>query len=46
MKNKYEKHVFICTNHRDASNKKSCGEIGVPLRAELKKKDNRKKIKP
>ncbi len=44
MKNKYEKHLFVCTNHRDASNKKSCGEIGIPLRAELKKKIIEKKL--
>ena len=28
----YKKHVFVCENIRDSSNKKSCGKIGVSIR--------------
>ncbi len=37
MKNKYRKHVFVCTNKRNPSIKQSCGQIGTPLRIELKR---------
>ena len=37
LKNLYKKHVFICVNKREDSNKKSCGEDGVLLRENLKK---------
>ena len=33
----YKKHVFVCENKRDASNKKSCGEIGSQIRIKLKR---------
>ena len=36
MKNKYKKHVFICTNRRENTNKKSCGHIGADLKIKLK----------
>ncbi len=38
MKKIYSKHVFVCENVRDLSNKKSCGEIGSEIRTQLKKK--------
>ena len=38
MKKIYSKHVFVCENVRDLSNKKSCGEIGSEIRMQLKKK--------
>ena len=36
---KYDKHIFICINKRahDSDNKKSCGDIGLLIRNELKK---------
>tara|TARA_Y100000588_G_C13863126_1_gene757092 strand:+ start:503 stop:781 length:279 start_codon:yes stop_codon:yes gene_type:complete len=37
MNDKYIKHVFVCTNHREESNTKSCGSIGSPLKIKLKK---------
>ena len=37
MDNKYKKHVFVCTNHRENPNRKSCGHIGSSLKIELKK---------
>ena len=45
MDNGYKKHVFICTNHRDDINKKSCGNIGSALKIDLKTKIVQKKIK-
>ena len=36
MKNLYKKHVFVCVNNRDLSNKKSCGVIGTEIRIKLK----------
>ena len=36
MKNLYKKHVFVCVNNRDSSNKKSCGVIGAEIRIKLK----------
>jgi len=37
MKNKYKKHVFVCTNERDPSIKESCGHIGLLLKRKLKR---------
>ena len=44
MKNNYKKHVFVCVNKRKATNKKSCGNIGIPLKIKLKKSIVEKKI--
>ena len=44
MNNGYKKHVFICTNHRDDINKKSCGNIGSDLKIDLKAKIVQKKL--
>ena len=44
MKNKYEKHVFICTNKRNPSIKESCGQVGAPLKIALKKAIGEKKL--
>ena len=38
MKNKYKKHVFVCTNQRNNSDKKSCGHVGADLKIKLKQK--------
>ena len=43
MSMKFEKHIFICTNQRTASDRKSCGEsTGMELVKQFKKliKDN------
>ena len=36
MEKIYNKHVFVCENQRDTSNKKSCGNIGSQIRTHLK----------
>ncbi len=36
MKNLYKKHVFVCVNNREPSNKKSCVVIGSEIRIKLK----------
>ena len=36
MNKLYKKHVFVCVNQRDNSNKKSCGHIGTQIRSNLK----------
>ena len=42
--NLYKKHVFVCENQRNSSDKKSCGKIGIPLRISLKRKIVEKKL--
>ena len=36
MSKLYKKHVFVCVNQRDHSQKKSCGQIGAQIRSNLK----------
>lgn len=50
MNNKFEKHIFICTNQRPEGEKKSCGEAcGLELvklfKKELKERGLNKKIR-
>ena len=41
----FEKHIFICTNQRTNSEKRSCGELhGIDLTAAFKKAIKDKKI--
>ena len=42
MRNIYKKHVFVCENIRDSSNKKSCGKVGSQIRIRLKKEIGKK----
>ena len=37
MSKVYNKHVFVCENSRNSSDKKSCGEIGSEIRMKLKR---------
>ena len=40
----YKKHVFVCENIRDSSNKKSCGKVGASIRMNLKREIGRRKL--
>ena len=40
----YKKHIFVCENVRELSSKKSCGEVGVPLRMSLKREIAKKNL--
>ena len=44
MNNKYKKHVFICTNQRKTSNKKSCGNTGALLKIKLKREIQKRNL--
>ena len=44
MSEKFEKHVFVCENIRDSSNKKSCGKVGAQIRVVLKKGIKHRKL--
>jgi len=35
LENKYDKHVFVCINSREAIDKNSCGEKGFEIRTAL-----------
>ena len=37
MTEKYAKHVFVCTNERQNSDRQSCGAVGSELRLKLKR---------
>tara|TARA_Y100001970_G_C13840918_1_gene654418 strand:- start:56 stop:328 length:273 start_codon:yes stop_codon:yes gene_type:complete len=41
---KYKKHVFVCENMRDSSDKKSCGKIGSKIRIKLKREIGKKRL--